>query len=190
MSRQTKTHVTPEEYLAFERRAEYKNDYFNGEVFAMTGASREHNLIAGNIFFSLKRQLQNEPCEIYMSDMRVRVGTENLYTYPDVTVVCAEPIFEDEHVDTLLNPVLIVEVLSKSTASYDRALKFGYYRTLDSFKEYLLVSQDKFRVEQYAKQPDGRWLLSDIISLESKVELSSVPCVLELRDIYDKLSLS
>src|SRR5829696_5082670 len=118
MSRQTeKSYVTPEEYLAYERAAEYKNEYFDGEIFAMTGASRKHNLIAGNVFGLLWQQLWGKPCEVYPSDMRVRIPSANIYTYPDVVVVCGEPEFEDGHVDTLLNPTLLVEVLSKSTAS-------------------------------------------------------------------------
>lgn len=188
MSSQTKTHVTPEEYLALERAAEYKNEYLDGEIVAMTGASREHNLIQVNIVAELRNQLKGHPCEVYPSEMRVRIPSTNSYTYPDAAVVCGEPQFEDESVDTLLNPTLIVEVLSKSTASYDRTEKFGHYRTIDALREYLLVSQDKCKVEQYVRQADGRWLLSDVISRESSVELASVPCVLKLAEVYHKVS--
>lgn len=188
MSRQAKTYVTPEEYLAYERRAEYRNEYFDGGIYAMTGASRKHNLIAGNIFAELKRQLRDKPCEAYISDMRVRIPAANIYTYPDVSVVCGEPEFEDAEVDTLLNPILIVEVLSKSTANYDRAEKFTHYRTLPSLTEYLLVSQGEPHVTHYVKQPDGRWLLSDIRGLESLFELASVRCSLALREVYDRVS--
>ncbi|MDX6269332.1 MAG: hypothetical protein QOD28_555 [Acidobacteriota bacterium] len=190
MSRQAKTtHVTPEEYLALERAAEYKSEYLDGEIFAMVGASRKHNLIAGNVFASLKQLLRDRPCETYISDMRVKIPAANLYTYPDVAVVCGESQFEDEAVDTLLNPTLIVEVLSKSTASYDRTAKFGYYRTLASVTEYLLVAQNDYHVEHYAKQADSRWLLADIRGLESRVELASVGCTLALSEIYDRVSL-
>ncbi len=190
MSRQTeKTYVTPEEYIAFERAAEYKNEYFDGEIYAMTGASRKHNLIAGNVFTVLKQYLRANPCEIYISDMRVKIPAANLYTYPDVAVACGEPQFEDDAVDTLLNPMLIVEVLSKSTASYDRAAKFGYYRTIASVAEYLLVAQNDYHVEHYTKQPDGRWLLADIRGLESRIELASVGCPLALNEVYDRISL-
>ncbi len=162
MSRQAETFVTPEEYLAYERRAEYKNEYFDGEIVAMTGASRKHNLIMTNVLGALWEQLRGKPCEVYPSEMRVRIPATNLYTYPDVVVVCGEPNFEDEHVDTLLNPTLIVEVLSKSTAAYERTVKFGHYRTLESLAEYLLVAQDEYHVAQHTKQPDGWWLLADI----------------------------
>jgi Uma2 family endonuclease len=190
MSSQSKTYLTPEEYLALERQAEYKSEYFNGEMFAMVGASRRHNLIAGNIFGELRQQLKGRPCEAYTNDMRVRIPATGLYTYPDVTVVCGEPKFEDEFIDTLLNPTLIVEVLSASTASYDRIKKFGYYRAVESLAEYLLVAQDEYKVEQYVKQPDGRWLLTDIRSLEGVVEMASIQCRLTLADVYDKVSLT
>ena len=190
MSRQTiKSYATPEEYLAFERAAEYKNEYFDGEIYAMTGASRKHNLIAGNIFTALNNQLRARPCEVYISDMRVRIPAANTYTYPDVVVACGEPKFEDAELDTLLNPVLIVEVLSKSTASYDRVVKLGYYRTLPSLSEYLLVAQDKHHVAQHTRRPDGRWLLADIRGPEGRVELPSVECVLSLSDVYEKVGL-
>jgi Uma2 family endonuclease len=191
MSHQPKTtYLTPEEYLSIERKAEYKSDYFDGEIFAMTGASREHNLITGNINGELRRQLKGKPCEVYSNDMRVRVPAARLYTYPDVVVVCGEPIFEDDYVDTLLNPTLIVEVLSRSTESYDRGRKSVYYRTIDSLAEYLLVEQDEYRVEQYLKQTDGRWLLSEETSLESSIELASVECKLALSEVYDRVDLS
>jgi Uma2 family endonuclease len=189
MSRQVKHFLTPDEYLTRERKSEYKSEYFNGEVFAMTGASRNHNLIAINVASELREQLRSRPCEVYGSDMRVRIPTRNLYTYPDVVVVCKQPAFEDDYVDTLLNPALIVEVLSESAGSYDRVKKFGYYRLIDSLSEYLLVAQDEFRVEQYARQPEGPWLLSDIGSLDKGVELRSIQCSLEMKEIYEKVVL-
>ena len=190
MSIQSKTYLTPEEYLAIERRAETKSEYFNGEMVAMVGASRKHNLITVNIVGELRQQLKGRSCEAYASDMRVKIPTTELYTYPDVTVACGEPKFEDEFVDTLLNPTLIVEVLSASTASYDRIKKFGYYRTIESLAEYLLVAQDEYKVEQYVKQADGRWLLTDIRSLEGVVEMVSIQCRLMLADVYDRVSLA
>lgn len=189
MSRQAKPYVTPEEYLARERRSEHKSEYFGGEIFAMTGASRKHNLVAGNLFAGLKRELRDRPCESYISDMRVRIAAANVYTYPDVAVVCGQPEFEDAEVDILLNPTLIVEVLSKSTAAYDRVAKFEYYRTLPSLLEYLLVSQDDYHVTQYVKQQDGRWLLADIRGAEGRVELRSVGCALTTAEIYDRVEL-
>lgn len=190
MSSQLKTFLTPEEYLTIERQAAYKSEYFNGEIFAMTGASRKHNLITLNIAGEFRRQLKGQPCETYVSDMRVRVPATSLYTYPDVSVVCGEPKFEDDFVDTLLNPTLLVEVLSESTELYDRGKKSGYYRTIQSLTEYLLVAQDEYKVEQYVRQPDGRWLLTDIRLLDGVVELASVNCALALKEVYDRVALS
>ncbi|HVF45425.1 MAG TPA: Uma2 family endonuclease [Pyrinomonadaceae bacterium] len=188
MSSQPKTYLTPEEYLAVERRNEYRSEYVDGEMVAMTGASRRHNLIAVNITGQLHPQLRGRPCEAYASDMRVRVPSR-AYLYPDVVVVCGEPRLEDDYFDTLLNPTVLVEILSESTERYDRGRKFGFCRTIESLAEYVLVAQDEFRVEQYSKQPDGRWLLTDHRSPEAVVELASIQYTLKLSEIYEKVSL-
>jgi len=189
MSSQVKPFITPSEYLALERKAEHKSEYLNGEIFAMTGASRKHNLVAGNIFSELKQQLKARRCEAYMSDMRVKVPAPGLYTYPDVVVVCEQPKFEDEEVDTLLNPTLLVEVLSTSTERYDRIAKTSYYRTLDSLAEHLLVAQHEIRIEQSVRQPNGEWIQFAYGSLDNVVELKSIECSLLLRDVYDKVQI-
>lgn len=178
--------ISPEQYLKVERQAETKSEYLNGETFAMTGASRRHNLVAGNIFASLKSQLRDRGCEVYISDMRVRIPVGDFYVYPDVTVACGQPRFEDSEVDTLLNPVVIVEILSKSTEDYDRGTKFVHYRTLPSLAEYLLVSQEERRVEHLVRQASG-WLLTESTSLEDVVELPSVGARLALSEIYDRV---
>ena len=188
MSQRLVTYVTPEEYLRRERLAEFKSEYLNGEIFAMTGASRQHNRITINISSSLNIQLKGRPCETYAVDMRVKVRASGLYTYPDVAVVCGDPQFEDEYVDTLLNPTLLVEVLSQSTERYDRIAKTSYYRTIDSLAEHLLVAQDEIRLEQYVKRPNGQWLLSEYRELEGVVELTSIGCELSLRDVYDRIT--
>jgi Uma2 family endonuclease len=189
MSRQIKPYISPEEYLALERKAEYKSEYLNGEIFAMTGASRKHNLVVGNTFASLKQQLKNRPYEIYMSDMRVKVTRSGLYTYPDLAVVCEDPKFEDEEIDTLLNPTLLIEVLSTSTERYDRIAKTSYYRTIDSLAEHLLVAQHEIRVEQYVRQATGDWVQFEYKSLDNIVELKAIGCSLRLRDVYDKVEI-
>jgi Uma2 family endonuclease len=189
MSLQPQQRYTPEEYLALERAAEDKSEYFNGEIFAMTGASRRHNLVAGNVFATLHAQLRKRPCEIYPSDMRVKVSPTGLYTYPDVVVVCGEPSFDDEQKDTLLNPTVLVEVLSKSTMSYDRGEKFEHYRKLESLAEYLVIAQNKYHVEHYVRQPDNQWLLSETDDLQKTVHLLSIECELALADIYDKVEI-
>ncbi len=187
MSQQLKPYISPQEYLRLERQAEYKSEYLNGEIFAMSGASRKHNLLTINISGSLNQQLRGRPCEVYASEMRVKVNATGLYTYPDVVVVCGEPEFEDNYLDTLLNPTVLIEVLSKSTERYDRIAKSSYYRTLDSLAEHLLVAQDEVRLEQYSRQPDGQWLLLDYHSLDDVAELKSIGCSLTLRDVYDKV---
>lgn len=189
MSQQVKSYISPEEYLRLERQSEYKSEYLNGEIFAMTGASRKHNLIALNIATSLNQQLRGKQCEVYASDMRVKVKASGLYTYPDVVVVCGEPQFEDDYLDTLLNPTVLFEVLSPSTERYDRIAKSSYYRTLDSLAEHLLVAQDEVRLEQYVKQANGQWLQFEYTSLDNVADLQSISCSLALRDVYDKVSL-
>ncbi len=177
---------TPEEYLALERRADSKSEYLRGQVIAMAGATRSHNLIAGNFYREVSRQLRGRPCESYISDMRVKVGRTGLYTYPDVVAVCGEIQFEDIHNDTLLNPTVIVEVLSATTEAYDRGEKFALYRRLESLQEYLLVAQDKIRIEHYVRQ-ETLWVLSEAGSVDEMVRLASIGCEVGLLDVYDKV---
>lgn len=179
--------ITPQEYLARERQAETKSQYFQGEVFAMTGASREHNLIAGNALTALNQRLRDGDCEVYPSDMRVKVSPTGLYTYPDVVVACGEPQFEDAELDTLVNPKVLFEVLSPSTADYDRGGKFTQYRRLPSLHEYVLISQDRPLVEHYVRQPKNQWMLTEIESLEDTLVLPSIDCELPLAEIYLKV---
>lgn len=179
-------HLTPEEYLARERTAEFKSEYDRGLVYAMSGASREHNLIAGNLHSELRTQLRGRPCESYVSDMRVRANASSLFSYPDVTVVCGEPRFLDAEVDTLLNPTVIVEVLSPSTESYDRGRKFAHYRKVHTLQEYVLIAQDEVLVERYTRRVDERSLtvLSD---LDDVLHLDSIGCHVRLRGIYERV---
>jgi Uma2 family endonuclease len=179
---------TPAEYLARERAAETKSEYRCGEIVAMTGVSRAHNLIAGNLFAELRQQIRSRGCETYMSDVRVRVSKTGLYTYPDIAVAC-EPIqFEDDQVDTLLNPVVVVEVLSPSTEAYDRGEKFAHYRRLDSLQEYLLVSQAIMRVERYVRQGE-QWVLSELSAPDEVLEIGAIDCRVRLGDVYHRVRL-
>ena len=163
-----------------------RNEYYNGEIFAMSGASREHNLIAGNLFRDIGNQLENRPCETYMNDMRVWIEATGLYTYPDVTVVCGEPRFQDREVDTLLNPAVIVEVLSPTTEAYDRGDKFRHYRRIDSLREFVLISQDRMMVERYTRQGND-WVLSDLTDPDQVLKLESIGCQVPLGRIYAKI---
>ena len=180
---------TPEEYLARERKALTKSEYRNGQVHAMPGASRAHNLITVHISGELYIQLRERSCEVYPSDMRVKVSAAGLYTYPDVIVVCDEPRFDDTHFDTLLNPTVLIEVLSPSTAAYDRGEKFASYQKLNSLYEYILISQDRVRVEHYLRQED-RWNLTEFHSLANVCQLPSIGCELSLKAIYAKVQFS
>jgi Uma2 family endonuclease len=189
MSTQPKTFLSPAEYLELERRAEFKSEYYEGEMFAMAGASRRHAVISTNLIGELRQQLKPRPCEAYSSDLRLRI-TPDLYTYPDVLVVCGEPQFADDQKDTLLNPTLIIEVLSESTRDYDRGRKFQHYRTLPSLAEYLTVDQDEPHVEHWTRQPENRWLLAEFAGLEPGIRLASIDCVLPLAEIYDKVDWS
>ncbi len=176
---------SPEEYLALERAAETKSEYVDGYIYAMTGASRAHNLVTVNISLRLGNQLLNRPCEIYVADMRVKAATARSYRYPDITVVRGQPEFEDPRFDTLTNPTVLIEVLSPTTEATDRGRKFAEYRGIPSLREYLLVSQDQPRIERYARQAEG-WLLTVAEGLEAKVRLEAIDCALDLAEVYHK----
>ena len=178
---------TVEEYLAAERTGETKHEYFAGEIYAMAGAKENHNLIVSNLIASLNTQLRQRPCKVYPSDMRVKTAS-GLYTYPDVSVVCDAARFEDDMRDTLLNPNVIIEVLSPSTAVYDRAEKFDHYRTLVSLQEYVLIAQDKRRGERFVRQSSGVWALSDVVEGEGIVELAAIGCQLAINELYSKVT--
>lgn len=183
--------ITSEEYLEFERAAPEKHEYFDGEIFDMAGASLQHVRITSNVNISLGAQLKKRSCQSYQSDLRVHIPATGLYTYPDVIVVSEKPrLLEDSSLDTLLNPNLIVEVLSPSTAEYDMNVKFDHYPTIDSLKEYVLVWQDKKRVARYTRRDDGSWILNDFIGDDAEVTLSSIDCSLSMEDIYDKVDFN
>ncbi len=182
---QRQKRIKPEQYLAMERAAETKSEFLGGEVFAMGGASRQHNKIVVNVLSALRPQLRRRPCEIYPSDMRIKVAATGLYTYPDISLVCGQIQLEDSEQDTLLNPQVIIEVLSKSAAAYDRGEKFEHYRKIPSLVEYLLIAQERCLVEHYIRQADGRWLLSEYSSLQDVIEMPSVGCRLALADVYE-----
>ena len=180
------TYLTPEEYLAWERKADIKHEYLRGEIIAMSGASRSHSLIVTNISGELYIQLKRGTCEVHTNDIRVRTSPEISYFYPDVLVVCGEPRFEDNAFDTLLNPIVLVEVLSPSTEAYDRGEKFEHYQQLTSLREYILVSQDEVRVERYRRQ-DTEWQPTEFRSLADVLLLTSIDCELSLDDIYRRV---
>lgn len=186
MSSLARTLYTEEQYLALERNATYKSEYLNGQILAMAGASLEHNSITTNFVRVIGNQFVGRPCQVFSSDMRVKVIATGLYSYPDVVAVCGEMRFDGAQRDTLANPSVIVEVLSPSTEAYDRGEKFAHYRRLISLTEYVLVAQDKVRVERYLRQAAG-WVLTEMSDLDSRLTLVSIDCDVPLRDLYDKV---
>jgi Uma2 family endonuclease len=180
--------MTPEAYLAFERaQLDAKHEFLNGDVIAMAGASRQHNRIVTNLVVSLGSQLRGRPCDVYSSDMRVKIPTTGLYTYPDVIAMCHDPQFEDEALDTLLNPSVIIEVLSPSTEAYDRGIKFAHYRSIDAMQIYILIAQDKPQVEIFRRQGKRDWLLSVVEGLDARVSLETIGCELALAEVYERV---
>jgi Uma2 family endonuclease len=183
------TRFTPEQYLERERKADFKSEYDSGFITAMAGASIEHNLIVGNSHSEIRSQLKGRPCVVFMSDMRLCVAPTGLYTYPAVMAVCGERQFSDADVDTLLNPTMIVEVLSSTTESYDRGRKFRHYQRLTSLKVYVLVAQDEIRVERFTRRGDD-CVLSVFTRPDDTLRLASIDCEVSLREIYDKVEFS
>lgn len=177
---------TPEEYLEFEREAEFKHEFIDGEIIAMAGASREHNLIGVNVSGELRSRLKGKNCEIYANDMRVRMR-KNRYGYPDVVVVCDEPQFADDEFDVLLNPLIVVEILSKSTRFRDKTEKLITYQKMETLRECLLIEQDERRIEHYIKKTPNQWLLYIYESLDEIINLKSVNCKLPVAEIYAQI---
>ena len=180
------TLLTSEEYLALERKAKVKSEYLSGEILAMSGASLAHTRITADIVTELNNQLRGRECEVISNNMRVKTGAKGAYFYPDVVVFCGDPQFEDNVFDTLLNPTLIVEVLSPSTEVYDKGEKFRHYQELASLQEYIVVSQDRIRVEQY-RLLKTQWVQTEFREPEDVLPLTSIGCELPLRDIYRRV---
>src|SRR5437868_10735248 len=181
-------YLSPDEYLAIERKAEFKSEYVDGVMYAMAGGSERHNLIAGNTLTALNNQLREAPCRVYPSDLKVRVPNSKRFFYPDVSVVCGETKFADDERDVILNPVLIVEVLSESTAAFDRGKKFQSCQQIESLQEYLLVAQDEYVLEHYLRQETGHWLYTKVSGLNETIVLPTLRCQLTLQSIYNKVA--
>lgn len=182
--------LTPEQYLSQERQSEVRSEYFDGEIFAMAGASREHNQISTNLVRVLGNQLLEKPCNVYSSDMKVKIDKVRKYTYPDVVVACQPERFEDEKRDVLLNPVVIIEILSDSTEAYDRGRKFLHYQSLDSLVEYLLVSQNASLIERFSRQDGNHWIYSQFHDMNDVIDIEYIGCILPLQEIYQKVDLN
>lgn len=184
---QPQNFITEEEYLTFERTSLTKHEYYNGRIYAMTGAKEAHNLIAGNTIASLHSQLRRTPCRVYPSDMRVKVVKTGLNTYPDIVVVCGQPEFTDEVRDTLINPVVIIEILSPSTERYDRGMKFQHYRTIETLRDYILIAQDQYHIEHFSRQENGLWVFQEATEATTGIHIPSIDASLDLQDVYEKI---
>jgi Uma2 family endonuclease len=184
MSAVPKRKLTEAEYLALERAAEFKSEFYNGEMFAMAGASREHNRIKENLIGELFGRLKGGPCRTYSSDQRLKVSRTGLYTYPDIVIVCGQAEYDANDRDTLLNPTVVIEVLSPSTEQYDRVTKLRQYKQLPSLREYVLVSQKEPAVDSFVRKPDGKWEWVDAQGLSGELVLQSVPARIPLTDVY------
>ena len=186
------TYLTPKDYIALERKVmsdaeTVRSEYINGEIINMPGASFAHNLITNNISGELRARLKGSKYAVFANDMRISIPTAKFYFYPDVGVVCEEPRFEDNVFDTLLNPIVIVEVLSPSTEAFDRGEKFAHYRQVTSLQEYVLVAQDQIRVEHYRRQ-EKQWIFTDFEKHDEILSLPSVQCELPLQEIYERVT--
>ena len=180
--------LTEEQYLAIERAAEFKSEFLDGVMYAMSGGSPRHADLHGNIYAELRTMLRGGQCKAFNSDLRVRVSGR-MYAYPDVSVVCGKPLLADDQKDVLLNPIVIFEVLSPSTELYDRGVKLQLYRTIPSLREYILVDQNKARIEQYIYQDASTWTLRDHQGLDAELKLDSIGAALPLHLIYDGVEL-
>lgn len=177
--------MTAAEYLAWERQQTERHEFLAGEVFLQAGGTRCHSLISTNLASEIQHQLRGRDCEVHGSDLRIHVEETGLYAYPDVSVVC--PPVAGESDDVISNPVLLAEVLSPSTADYDRGGKFGHYRRIPALREYLVISQDEARVEQHQKTSDGLWLLREVVGLDQTLNLTSLDLSISLLDVYAKV---
>ena len=179
---------TPEDYLIFEREADTRHEFLDGEIYAMAGESLPHSRICMNLAREVGNKLKGKPCEALSPNMKVRTSTASLFSYPDLTIVCGEPQFHDRKKDVLTNPQVIFEVLSPSTADYDRTTKFQRYRLgNETLTDYVLVSQDKLFVEHFAKQIDGNWIYKSYGAIEDVLSIETVECDLNLSEIYDRI---
>lgn len=187
MAAEPKLYLTAEDYLALERESVEKHEYIDGRIAAMVGGSDEHGLIQVGVTSLLRAALRGRGCYVYPSDVRIGIPAANVYTYPDTSVICGARQFGDGRRDTLLNPTLLVEVLSPSTESHDRGRKFGYYRQIPSLQEYVLVAQDTPMIEHYIRQADGTWLWSAVEGLAETITLPTIGCTLALAEVYEQV---
>jgi len=183
-------HYSPEEYLEFEVDSELRHEYIDGLIIPMTGGTPNHNKIAGNLYVAIHFTLKRQPYEVYYTDQRLWIPKQRIHTYPDVMVIQTPPVFAEGRNDTITNPVMIAEVLSKSTKGYDRDEKFAAYRTITNFQEYILIDQYTIHVEQYVKTDHRKWMFLEYEDINDTLNLTSIPCQISLADIYEKIDFT
>jgi Uma2 family endonuclease len=181
---------TPDEYLELERQSEIRHEFLDGTVYAMSGESLAHSIICFNLAGILHLQLRGTNCSGLSPNMKVRAGEAGLYAYPDLAVFCGEALFHDRHGDVLLNPTVIFEVLSRSTQTYDRGEKFERYKSIETLRDYVLVSQDRPRLEHFSRRPDGTWSHTELDGADAALALDSINCRVRLADIYDRIDFA
>ena len=184
----TNNKYSVDEYLALEEKAEFKSEYYNGEIIKMAGGTINHNEIAGNIYSHLKFGLKKQNYRVFISDVKLCIPEYKIYTYPDVMIVKDEPIYEEKGNTTIINPLVIIEVLSSSTQDYDRGQKFKYYRSIAELKEYILIDQYQYGIEQFAKNNDNKWVLTEYENQEDIFKLESISWEIPLVDIYENVN--
>lgn len=190
MVAEPRAYLTPEAYLDLERQGEEKHEYIDGTLVAMVGGSEQHGLIQVGISSLLRAALRGRGCYVYPSDVKIGIPAANIYAYPDVSVVCGMRQFGDGRRDILLNPILLVEILSPATERYDRGKKFAHYRRIPTLEEYVLVTQDAPLIEHYVRQPDGTWRWSAVEGLDETITLPTIGCILLLADVYEQVEFS
>ena len=188
---QTQTrYYTPEEYLELEEKAEYKSEYRDGEIIPMTGGTTNHNKIALNFAANLKFGLKKQNYDVYIGDVRLWIPRYRQHTYPDIMVIQGEPIYTGANTTTVMNPLLIAEVLSKSTSNYDQSDKFMYYRSIPEFKEYILINQYQYHVMQYVKTDDSKWIFTELQSESDILTLATIDFQIALSDLYEQVNFT
>jgi len=187
MKKYAEKFISPQEYFAMEEAAEYKSEYYQGEIFAMSGASFNHNVIAGNTFTALHNSLSDSDCIVFTSDMKIQVDRESHYTYPDISIACGEIEFAENRKDVIANPLVIIEILSDSTKDYDRGSKFTAYRNIASLKDYILIDQYSYHIEYFHKDESGKWSLDEFKNMGDTFKISSINVELSLKKIYNRV---
>ncbi|MBS3027719.1 MAG: Uma2 family endonuclease [Dolichospermum sp. DET50] len=178
-------YYTPEEYLELEEKSEVKNEYIDGEIIPMSGGTTNHNEIAGNFYLHFKLKMRNQNYKIYMGDVKLWMSRYQIYTYPDIMVIQGEPTYQGTGITQVTNPLMIVEVLSKSTINYDKTDKFRFYRSLPELKEYIMINQYEYFIEQFAKNAQGQWVLTEYESVNDILSLKSIDFQIPFSDIYE-----